>query len=417
MTDALTRTDSPGRLFWDSSRWADMAAWHREVDRIRAEAPVLYVDDPGFLPFWALTRHADVFAVSRDDEAWSNTTRSVLGSEADQEQLDASGITPKTLIHLDGTEHRDHRAVTNDWFKPAAVKHRQPRIDDLADLFVERLRQLGGQCDFARDIAVPYTLRVIMDIYGVPEEDEPLMLELTQGIFGAADPEFLGESDDPGAKVLESVMRFIAFFNDLTEDRRACPTEDLATVIANGEVDGCPMSDDHRLWYYIIVATAGHDTTSYALAGGLEQLARDPEQLFGLQDEAAVNNAADECIRWASPVRHFLRYANGPQQVAGTEIPDGGRVLLSYPAANRDPSVFQDPHTFDVRRPDADKLLSFGVGAHFCLGAQFARREVRTMLARLSRELTHVELAGEPEWSQSHFVSGVKHLPIAYSLR
>jgi cytochrome P450 len=417
MTDAPPRTDSPGRLFWDASRWADMAAWHHDVDRIRAESPVLHVEDPGFAPFWALTRHADVFAVSRDNTSWSNTTRSVLGTEADQEQLEASGITPKTLIHLDGAEHRDHRAVTNDWFKPAAVKHRQPRIDDLADLFVERLRDLGGQCDFARDIAVPYTLRVIMDIYGVPEEDEPLMLELTQGIFGAADPEFLGDGDDPGAKVLESVMRFIQFFNQMTEDRRACPTDDLATVIANGEVDGCPMSDDHRLWYYIIVATAGHDTTSYALAGGLEQLARDPQQLFGLDDEAAVSGAADECIRWASPVRHFLRYANGPQEVGGTTIPDGGRVLLSYPAANRDPEVFRDPHTFDVRRPDSDKLLSFGVGAHFCLGAQFARREVRTMLTRLSRELTHLELAGEPEWSQSHFVSGVKHLPIAYSMR
>jgi cytochrome P450 len=417
MTDTLPATD-PGALFRDPTLWADMAAWHRAAAELRASDPVLYIDAEGYSPFWALTRHADVFAVSRDNEGFANTTRSVLGPDADQEQMEASGIVPRTLVHLDGTDHRDHRAVTNDWFKPAVVGKRQPRIDALADLFVERMRDLGGQCDFAKDIAAPYTLRVIMDIYGVPEEDEPLMLELTQGIFGAADPEFLGDSDDPGAKVLESVMRFISFFNDITEDRRACPADDLATVIATGEPGGCPMGDNERLWYYIIVATAGHDTTSYALAGGMEQLARDPQQLFGLEGDAdRVSNAADEVIRWTSPVRHFLRYAQHPQTVGGVDIPEGGRVLLSYPAANRDPEVFRDPQTFDVGRPDADRLLSFGVGAHFCLGAQFARREVRTMLQRLSTQLDHLELAGDPEWSLSNFVSGVKHLPIAYRFK
>ncbi len=178
------------------------------------------------------------------------------------------------------------------------------------------------------------------------------------------------------------------------------------------------MGDTERLWYYIIVATAGHDTTSFALAGGMEQLARDPEQLFGLAGDAdAITNAADELIRWTSPVRHFMRYATEAVEVGGVEVPAGGRVLLCYPSANRDDAVFVDPMRFDVRRPDADKLLSFGVGAHFCLGAQFARRELRTMLDRLSRELTHVELAGEPEWALSHFVSGVKHLPLSYRMR
>src|SRR5207249_3438278 len=126
---------------------------------------------------------------------------------------------------------------------------------ELADLFVERMRDLGGECDFARDIAQPYTLRVIMDIYGVPEEDEQLMLELTQGLFGAADPEFLGDAEDPGARVIESVMKFVQYFNELTTDRKANPGEDLATVIATGEIDGQPMGDIERLWYYIIVAT------------------------------------------------------------------------------------------------------------------------------------------------------------------
>jgi cytochrome P450 len=419
MTQTADLDPTPGALFREARRWGDMGEWHAEVGELRRGQGVVQVDDPGFERFWVLLKHADVFAVSRDSEGWHNTTRSVLGPDADWQEMMASSMPePRTLVHLDGKDHRDHRAVTNDWFKPAAVKVRQPRIDELADLFVQRLRDLGGTCDFAKDIAQPYTLRVIMDIYGVPEEDEALMLDLTQGIFGAADPEFLGDAGDPGERVMASIMQFVQYFNELTADRRATPRDDLASVIANGEIEGCPMGDIERLWYYIIVATAGHDTTSFALSGGFEQLARDPDQLWWMRGDAArVSNAADEVIRWTSPVRHFLRYATRPQHVAGVDVPEGGRVLLSYPSANRDEDVFVDPGRFDVARPDADKLLSFGVGAHFCLGSQFARREVRTMLTRLSEELTHLELAGEPEWAQSHFVSGVKHLPIRYELR
>src|SRR5690606_10777833 len=137
----------------------------------------------------------------------------------------------------------------------------------------------------------PYTLRVIMDIYGVPEEDEPLMLDLTQGIFGAADPEFQGDAPDPGTRLLDAAMRFAQYFNEVTADRRACPRDDLPTVIATGGVDGRPMDDLHRFWYCVIVATAGHDTTSYALSGGMEAMLRDPEQLAALRDgpELVVN--------------------------------------------------------------------------------------------------------------------------------
>jgi cytochrome P450 len=411
--------DDAASLFMQGWRFADMDAWHDQVAELRRTRPVVEVREPGFEPFWVLTRHADVFAVSRDNETWLNTPRSVLGPDSDWEQMVTSGMpTPATLVHLDGEKHRDHRQVANDWFKPAVVGKRQPRIDELADRYVERMRERGGTCDFAKDIAQPYTLRVIMDIYGVPEEDEPLMLELTQGIFGAADPEFLGDASDPQAKVLETVMRFIQYFNDVTEDRRACPRDDLASIIANGEIDGCPLGDAERLWYYIIVATAGHDTTSYALSGGMEAIVRDPSQLAAVHDDPdLVNNAADEIIRWSSPVRHFLRYATRDVEVGGVAVPEGGRVLLSYPSANRDDDVFVDSMRFDVRRPDADKLLSFGVGAHFCLGSQFARREVRTMLGKLSQQLAHVEPAGEAQWSESHFVSGVKHLPINYAFR
>jgi cytochrome P450 len=406
-------------LFLAGHTWADMDTWHARVAEIRHKEPVLAVDVGGFEPFWVLTRHEDVFAISRDSDHWLNTSRSVLGPDADWDRMLATGMPePKTLVHLDGQDHRDHRHVTNDWFKPAAVRHRQPRIDQLAEHFLDRMRDLGGECDFARDIAQPYTLRVIMDIYGVPEEDEPLMLELTQGIFGGSDPEFVGDVDEPADKIIESVMRFVEYFNDLTAERQAHPGDDIASVIANGQIDGRPMEDLQRLWYYIIIATAGHDTTSYALAGGVEALMRHPEQFEALRQEPELTvNAADEVIRWTSPVRHFLRYATQPAEIRGVAIPAGGRVLLSYPSANRDEDVFNDSMTFDVRRLDADKLLSFGVGAHFCLGSQFARREIRTMIGKMAQQLAGIELAGRPQWAEAHFVSGVKHLPIRYSFR
>lgn len=419
MTAALTPTAAEG-LFHTHGPWADMDAWHERVGELRRAAPILRVEDAGFSPFWVLTRHADVFAVSRDSVHWKNTVGSVLGPDlTPEQQAQAEVFVPRSLVHLDDHDHTVHRQVTNDWFKPAAVGKRQPRIDEIADEFIDRMRELDGECDFAADIAQPYTLRVIMDIYGVPEEDEPLMMDLTQGVFGANDPEFVGESGDPGQRVMQSVLSFIQYFNEVTEDRRACPVDDLASVIANGEVDGCPMGDSERIWYYIIVATAGHDTTSFALAGGMEAFLRHPEQFEALRGAGpdAVNRAADEMIRWTTPVRHFLRYAAEPVTLHDVEIPAGDRVLLSYPSANRDESVFTDPDRFDVTRPDADKLLSFGVGTHFCLGAQFARRELRTFLTRLLDQVETIEATGDPQWSQSHFVSGVKHLPIRYRFR
>ena len=419
-----TAATDAGGLFHDPATLADMDAWHAAVDDIRATTPVRRVEAPDHKPFWVLTKHEDVFAVSRDREHWKNTWESVLGPEPAPEQLaqmEMSGMVPRSLVHLDDDDHRQHRAVTNDWFKPAAVRHRQPRIDEIADTFIDKMRDMGGECDFAVDIAQPYTLRVIMDIYGVPEADEPLMLDLTQGVFGANDPEFTGEGGDPEARLLQSLMTFIQYFNEITQDRRARPADDLASIIANGEIDGCPMGDSERLWYYIIVATAGHDTTSFALSGGMEALLRNPDQITALrarvgdEDRAdVIARASDEFIRWTTPVRHFLRYPTQDMTIRGVEIPANERVLLSYPSANRDADVFADPHRFDAFRPDAEKLLSFGVGAHFCLGAQFARREIRTFLGKVLDQVDHIEMAGDPSWSLSHFVSGVKHLPISY---
>jgi cytochrome P450 len=418
LVDTSADVTDLGALFSAAEPWSDMDAWHEKVAALRCSDPILHIDSERFAPFWVLLRHPDVLDVSRDSDTWLNTPFSVLNPDSFREGLEASGNPPPaSLVHLDGDKHNAYRRVANDWFKPAAVGKRQARIDELADRYIDRMRMLDGACDFARDVAQPYTLSVIMDIYGVPAQDEQLMLELTQGVFGNRNPEFMGDAH-PGEKVVESVARFSEYFDGITADRRVHPREDLATVIANGEINGCPLGESERLWYYIIVATAGHDTTSYALSGGLEALLRDPSQFAALrEDPELVTTAADEVIRWTTPVRHFLRYASRETKIRGITVPEGGRVLLSYPSANRDEQVFEDSMRFNVRRTDADRLLSFGLGVHFCLGAQFARREIRTMLNKLSQQLASIELADEVEWSEGFFVSGVNHLPIRYSFR
>lgn len=412
-------TDPRGLIFITPEAFADMDSWHATAAELRAEAPVLRVEAEGWTPFWAVTRHADVFEVSRRSDLYWNTERSAPGPDFTYEMLEAFGIElPRTLVHLHGEVHQKYRQVTNDWFKPAAVKGLQPAIDAIAEEFADRLAGFDGSCDFATDLAVPFTMRVIMTIFGVPEADEQLMLQLTQGLFGAADPEYLGDFSDPMAAVTTTLETFTSYFDALTADRQARPTDDLATVIANGLVDGAPLGEAERLWYYIIVATAGHDTTSFSLSGGLEQLLRHPDQLAALQaDPSMAAGAAEEMIRWTSPVRSFFRWVQEDTELGGQALAKGDVVLTSYPSANRDDAVFADPMRFDITRPDADKLLSFGLGMHYCLGAQVARREVRTLLTKVLERVDTIELDGEPLWTGAHFVSGVKHLPIRYTMR
>ena len=414
----MTKTDTRGSIFIDPTLYADQGAWHAAAAELRQDDPVLRVEIEGYTPFWAVTRHEDVFAVSRDNEHFLNTRNSILGPDAQMEFLNSIGIEGETLIHMDADEHRDHRNVANDWFRPRAVAKRQASIEAIADEFVDKFRQMDGSCDFAQDIAVPYTLRVIMGIFGIPQEDEPTMLKLTQGIFGAADPEYLGDLSDPMALLTDTIAQFQSYFDGVTEDRKVHPTDDLATVIATSEVNGCPMESNARFWYYTIVATAGHDTTSFALSGGLAALLRQPDQVALLQaNPGLVNNAVDEMIRWTSPVRHFLRYLTRPAILSGVDVPEGDRLLLSYPSANRDERMFDEPMAFDVARTNANRMIAFGGGEHFCLGSTFARRELRTILPRLLAAVDTIEVAGDPEWAQANFVGGVKHLPVVATFR
>jgi cytochrome P450 len=273
----------------------------------------------------------------------------------------------------------------------------------------------GGECDFATQIAAHYPLYVILSLLGLPESDFPRLLKLTQELFGGDDDEF--RRGTTPEELLATLLDFFAYFQDITNARRATPTGDLASAIANARVDGEFLSDIDIASYYVIIATAGHDTTSSTISGGLHALIEHPGELASLRDDPALlPTAADEMIRWVTPVKEFMRTATADAEVGGITIKEGEAVLLSYPSGNRDEEVFTDPFRFDAGR-DPNKHLAFGFGVHYCLGAALARIETRALFAELLPRLESIELAGRPEWTATTFVGGLKHLPIRYSLK
>jgi hypothetical protein len=336
-----------------------------------------------------------------------------LTTRQGDEQAAAAGV--RTLIHLDDPQHRVVRAIGSDWFRPKAMRALKVRVDELAKIYVDKMLAVGPECDFVQQVAVNYPLYVIMSLLGIPEADFPRMLKLTQELFGSDDSEFKRGTNSE--EQLPALFDMFEYFNGVTAARREHPTEDLASAIANARVDGEPLSDIDTVSYYLIVATAGHDTTSATIAGGLQALIENPDQRKRLSDNLDLMPlATEEMIRWVTPVKEFMRTATADTSIRGVPIAQGESVYLSYVSGNRDEEVFDDPFRFDIGR-DPNKHLAFGYGVHFCLGAALARMEVNSFFTELLPRLKTVELNGDPDLISTTFVGGLKHLPIRYQVR
>jgi cytochrome P450 len=404
-------------LFTDPNRFGDLDEWRREAMELHARGPIHRIEEPGFMPFWAVIGHDDVKEIERRPAEFTNEPLAILETDEALEIRAALGVDIRTLIHMDEPDHGKYRKLTSDWFKPATVRRLGERIDDLSLEALAKLEALGGEADFYRDIAFEFPLQVILSILGLPNEDYARMSKLTQEMFGAQDPDLQREVQTP-EEMVEVLMDFYKYFSDLTADRQAHPVDDLATLIANGNIDDAPMPELEKMGYYVIIATAGHDTTAAAMAGGLRAFAENPDQLQVLQQRPdLLSNAVEEIIRWTAPVRHFMRTAQVDVEIAGTQVKKGDWIYLSYLAANLDPAVFEDPLRFDVTRENADQHVAFGHGIHFCLGAQLARMELRSLFSHLVPRLESLELAGQPKTARTTFVGGHKTVPIRYVLR
>lgn len=304
---------------------------------------------------------------------------------------------------------------------PRNLRQLEDEIRALAETIVDRFVVAGPEADFCALVSQPYPLHVVMQILGVPEEDEPRMLMLTQQMFGGQDEDLnqSGMKDLSTEQITQivagAVKDFEAYFARLTAEKRANPTADVASTIANATVDGVPLNDRDMMGYYIIVAAAGHDTTSASTSGAMLALAQDADQWARVRaDRSLLPGIVEGAIRWTSPLQHFMRTAARDTEIAGQLIAQGDWIMLNYVAANHDPAQFDDPRRFDATR-NPNRHLAFGAGAHQCLGLHLARLEMRILFDVLLDRVESVELAGEPKRAKSTFVGGLKTLPLRFS--
>ncbi len=408
----------------DPKAYGEWNGLHEKFAWARANAPLAVAEVPDYDPFWAVTRHADIMEVSRNNKIFASgarqTTLTMKAIDALVRTQIPDGHLIKSLVQMDAPDHMKYRLLTQTWFMPKNLRILEDRIREIARETVDHMLSLGDECDFARDVALQYPLRVVMNILGVPREDEPRMLLLTQQLFGSTDPELnrdRAEITDPvaGLQMLNFVVAdFENYFKELTASRRKNPQEDVATVLANSTVNGAPIPDRELNGYYIIVATAGHDTTSASTAGAMMELARNPA-LFERFRAADVDKAGliEEAVRWTTPVQHFMRSAVEDTELNGQKIKAGDWMMLCYASGNRDEAVFADPFTFNPDRAP-NTQIGFGFGGHVCLGQHLARMEMRILMEELLPRLASVELTGDPARVESVFVGGLKRLPIRF---
>jgi len=381
------------------------------MQHMRQHDAVPFIETEDYKPFWIATRHADILEIERQHTTFVNTFKSVLENRETEAKLDETGPWLRTLIHMDDPEHALFRGLTRDWFLPGNLRKFDSQIRAIATATVDQMLALGGEMDFVKDVAVWYPLRIIMMILGIPESDESYMLRLTQELLGDADPDVSRASSSPDDR-MALIAEFFDYFRAIIADRKVNPSDDVASTIAHGLIDGEPLNEMDVISYYVIIATAGHDTTSSAIAGGVRALIDNPEQLeLLLQASEQTPLVVDEAIRWTSPVKHFLRYATEDYELRGRNIKAGDAIMLLYPSGNRDEEVFDEPFAFKSdRRPN--RHLAFGHGVHHCLGNLLAKMEMVYLYDEIFRRVRSIELNGEPRIMASNFVTGLKSLPI-----
>ena len=428
MTPPIRVPDEIAATVITPKAYAEDAPVHDAFRWLRANNPLGRAELEGFSPFWIVTKHADILEISRQNALFhsgdlATTFTSLEGDATVRAMTGGSPHLLRTLVQMDAPDHPKYRVLTQSWFLPQNIRRLEERIREIARGAVDHMAELGGECDFVSDVALHYPLRVIMEILGVPEADMPRMLRLTQELFGAADPELNRSQKDDGVggagnlgDLQATIADFFMYFKAITDERKANPGDDLASAIANGQIDGAPLNDFETMSYYVIVATAGHDTTSSSTAGAAWGMCQFPDAFAAVKaDPALIPGLVDEAIRWITPVKHFMRSATEDTSLRDRHIAKGDWLMLCYPSGNRDEEVFDEP---DVFRPERkpNKQLAFGYGAHLCLGQHLARMEMRILWEELMPRLKSLEFAGQPTRAEAAFVGGPKRLPIRYRM-
>ena len=407
--------------------YKDLDHVHAIFTELRNSTPVARAAPAGHEPFWFISKFADVQAIESDTDLFHAGDKAtvLVDEETNQLTIDEIGSPHRflTLVQMDGEKHKAYRGLTASWFGPRSLRNLEPRIRGLMQETLKTIEQKEGTCDFARDIALRYPLRVIMDVLGVDRAVEEMMLRFTQEVFGSSDPEANGtgrayaNATEQQKAISEISMEAYQYFTSLTQSRRTEPKDDLASVFANGMIDGEPIGEIETFGYYAITATAGHDTTSNSTSAGMIALCENPALLIQLQnDPSLIPNFVEESIRWESPVKHFMRSPTRDTQLRGINIKKDDWMMINFASANRDEEVYENPFVFDIMRKP-NRHLALGYGAHVCLGQHLARLEMRIFWEELLPRLKSVSLAGKVKRVGASFVSGPHSVPIEFTLK
>ncbi len=396
-----------------------------EVFRIlRREAPVHWTPETENVKgFWSITKYEDIVHISRNPQIFSSE-RGITSFEPQQPDPNDVGtrLYGKMIITMDPPRHVRMRRLVNKGFTPRAVAAWEPHIREITNHILDGIAK-KGEADFVTEVAALLPLAVICEIMGVPREDWDKMFQYTNQVLGGGDPEFQtdvpeelrGTPEGARQQINLGTAKMFQYFAVKLAEHRAQAKEDLVQVLLESEVDGQKLTDEDILWFCFLLILAGNETTRNAIAGGLLALLEHPEEKQKIRDNPGIMPiATEEIVRWTSPVLHMARVAKEDVEIRGVKIRKGERVVMWYPSANRDEDIFPDPFRFDVTRQPNDHI-AFGIGEHYCLGAGFARLEIRVMFEELFRRFPDIELAGPPARLRSTFIGGIKHLPVRFT--
>lgn len=372
---------------------------------LRDHAPLHWNDEPDGPGFWSVTRHADVKAVAGDAASFTVTHGTQIASRR------AEGEGARSIHHVDPPEHGPLRRIAASQVRMTQVRKLEPDIlaviDDLLD------EHLGaGEFDLVAKISSQLPLVMIGRLLGAPLEDCPHLLRWTNQM-ASEDPDY-SEGPETAVRARDEVF---GYFRELEEQRRACPADDLVSVLTAAEIDGQPLSRGHLDAYYLILMVAGNETTRNLISGGTLALHEHPEALAALRaDHAGVRLAVEEMVRWVTPVLSMRRTATHDLEMHGRTVRAGDKVVMWFASANRDPRAFEQPERFLVDR-HPNEHLGFGWGDHACLGSHLARLEANLFFTRLLQRDLHLEVVGDPSRLRSNFFRGIKKLPVRLEKR
>ena len=387
---------------------------------LRRERPVSFHEEfepPPEMPlpkgpgYWAVTRHADLLEASRRADLFCSGKGSQI-PDLPEELNEFFG----SFISMDDPRHARLRRIVSRGFTPKALgaleADVQRRARETVDAVIEK-----GECDFVTEIAAPLPLGIICDMMGIPESQTHFVFEKTNLILGLGDPEYVAPGQNPLVAALNAGKALADLMNELAAERRKTPRDDLTSQLLSAEIDGETLDDQELASFFVLLVAAGNETTRNAISHGMKALCDHPDERrrWAADFEGVAPTAVAEIVRWATPVIHFRRTATRDTTLGDQPIREGEKVVLWYNSANRDEAVFENPYRFDVTRTPNEHVGFGGPGAHFCLGANLARREITVTFRELLSRLPDLEISGAPEYLMSNFIHGIKRMPCTFT--